>query len=82
MNPFNLEEQYQKYLKMVELKETTMHPVQRLETRRAFMGACGIMLVLLREDVAALPEDEAIGKLEDMNKQVKQFLIDQTKNLN
>lgn len=38
-NPFDLEHQYQLYLKRVKLSETTMSEVQKKETRQAFMGA-------------------------------------------
>lgn len=54
MNQFNLENQYQIYLQLVNLNESTMSPIQRTETRRAFMAGCGQMLVLMRDEVGAL----------------------------
>lgn len=73
MEKFNLENQYQQYLKRCGIDENKMHPVQKQETKRAFFGACGQMLVLLREDVAELDDEKAIGTLEDMLNQVNSF---------
>ena len=36
-----LEKQYQLYLERVGITESQMHPIQKIETKRAFMGACG-----------------------------------------
>ena len=83
MKKFNLENQYQKYLKLIKMKESNMHPVQRKETRRAFIGACGQMLILLRDDVAAIEDDdEAVKVLDDMINQVSEFWLNETGKLN
>lgn len=34
----DLEQQYQFYLKKMKLDEKTMNPIQRVETKRAFVG--------------------------------------------
>jgi hypothetical protein len=73
MIQFNIEFQYQAYLKRVGLKEVNMHPIQRQETKRAFMGAVGQMLVLLRDDLSELEEDVAVMHLENMTQQVGYF---------
>ncbi len=52
MEKFNLEIQYQKYLERVGFKESQMGDTQRVETKRAFMGGCGQMLVILRDDIS------------------------------
>ena len=79
---FNLEHQYQLYLKRIAISESKMHEVQRKETRQAFMGACGQMIFLLRDEVAALPEDEAIEVLEDMKNQVGDYFMKITNKYN
>ena len=79
---FNLEYQYQLYLKRVALKECNMPPVQQKEMRRVFMGACGQMIFMLRDDVAALEEDEAIKVLEDMKNQVGDYFMKITNKYN
>lgn len=56
-NKLSIEQEYQKYLKMVRLKESEMHEVQRIETKRAFYGACGQMLVMLRDKLSEDPEE-------------------------
>lgn len=69
-DPFNVEEQYQKYLTRVGLKEEKMNPIQAKETKQAFFGAWGQLLLVMRDDITTLEEDEAIEKLKDMNTQV------------
>jgi len=75
---FNIEYQYQLYLKRVGLKEDLMHSAQKDETRRAFFGAWGQMLMLLKHDVSELSEDSAIEVLEDMTEQVLKFFASPT----
>ena len=55
---FNLEHQYQLYLKRVALKEAEMHSEQKKQLRQAFMGACGQIILLLRDEVGKLEEVE------------------------
>ena len=79
---FDLEHQYQLYLKRVGLKEENMHPVQKTETRRAFMGACGQMLILLRDDLGVLEESKAIEIMQDMINQVQVHFMKETNKFN
>ncbi len=79
MEKFNLEIQYQKYLERVGLKESQMGDTQRVETKRAFMGGCGQMLVILSNDISQLDEDKGIEQLQDMIDQVKAFWKEQNK---
>lgn len=79
---FNLEHQYQLYLKRVKLNESQMSPIQRKELKRAFMGACGQMLILLRDGVGELNENDAVTTLEDMINQVSNFWLAETKQMN
>jgi hypothetical protein len=75
MEEFNLEKQYQSYLQRVALKESEMHPEQKKQVRQAFMGACGQMLVLLRDEISKLSEEEAIDKFQDMMNQVGDYFL-------
>jgi len=79
---FDLEHQYQLYLKRVGLKETNMNSVQKTETRRAFMGACGQMLILLRDDLGKLEESKAIETMQDMINQVQVHFMKETNKFN
>lgn len=66
--------QYPLYLQIAGLSEQQMPADQIRETRRAFMGACGQMLALLREDLAAIEdEDRCVKILENMEQQVIAF---------
>jgi hypothetical protein len=77
---FNLEEQYQLYLKRVALKESEMHPTQKKQLRQTFMGACGQMLLLLRDDLGKLEEPEAIEAMQNMLNQVSDYFLKVTQN--
>lgn len=79
---FDLEHQYRLYLDRVGLKEANMHPVQKIETRRAFMGACGQMLILLRDDLGSLEESKATETMQDMINQVQVHFMKETNKLN
>lgn len=72
---FIIEKQYQMYLQRVGLKESSMHERQKVETKRAFFGAWGQMLVLMQGPIPDLPEPEAIHVLESMIDQVAQFWL-------
>jgi len=75
---FDLEHQYQLYLKRMALPENKMHPQQKLETKRAFFGACGQMLLMLRDDLPKLSDEDGYNKLDGMINQVGQFFINET----
>ncbi len=77
-NQFDLEHQYQLYLKRVGLKECNMSPVQKTETKRAFIGACGQILLLLRDDLAVLEEEQAFQTFENLINQAGEFFLKET----
>lgn len=79
---FDLNHQYSLYLDRIGLSEKSMHPIQKIETKRAFMGACGQMLLLLRDELAALPDAEAVTSMQDMIDQVGKFWIKETNQQN
>lgn len=72
---FNLENQYQLYLQRVGLRESDMPKTQKKELRRCFMAGCGQILVLMRDQVAVLEEDQTIQALESMEKQVSSYFL-------
>ncbi len=60
----SIEFQYKMYLELVKLDERTMHPIQAKETKQAFYAACGQMLILLRDTISELSEEEGVVVLE------------------
>jgi len=82
MEKFNLEYQYQLYLKRMKLHEDKMHPQQKKQLRETFMGASGQLIILLRDDVAALPEDEGVKTMKDMLNQVADYFLKATNKAN
>ncbi len=75
---FNLEHQYQLYLKRMGLNEKEMHPQQRVQLRQTFMGASGQILVLLRDELSKLSDEEAVATMQDLWQQVLRFFIAET----
>lgn len=82
MRMFNLDEEYTKYLGFIDCKEESMGEIQRSETKKAFMGGCGQMLLLFRDQIAALPESEAIAQMQDLFNQAKEFWMKEVKKHN
>lgn len=74
---FKLENQYQLYLKGVGLQEHKLSGMQKKETKRAFFGACGQMLRLLRDDISELSNEKAIEVLQNMLEQVIDFWVEE-----
>jgi hypothetical protein len=81
-NPFDVEAQYQKYLELAKLDESKMIPIQRRETRRAFMAGCGSMLLLMRDEISRMEEDKAIDAFQNMHHQILQFWLNESNRQN
>lgn len=59
-----------------------MHPIQKKQIRQTFFGASGQMLILLRDEVSKLEEEEAIHLLQDMLNQVSNFFLAESNKMN
>lgn len=70
----DLEFQYKKYLNLMGLKESRMHPAQKRETKRAFYGGAGMILQLLVNEITLEDEASAVASLDDLLKQVGEFM--------
>lgn len=73
MEKFDLEHQYREYLRLMKLDESKMHPVQKVETKRVFYGACGQILMLLQQDISELDEEKGVEVLQNMLEQCVHF---------
>lgn len=69
---FELEKQYQFYLKKVGLKEKNMGETQKKETRQAFMAGVS-QSCLYYFSLAEMDEDEAVNQLDNVMRQVSAF---------
>lgn len=78
MSKFNIENQYKLYLQRMKLDENKMPEVQRIETKRVFYGAFGQLLMLLQNDISALPDEQAFKVLDNMINQVGHFFLNET----
>ncbi len=79
MEKFNIEHQFMLYLERVGLNALTMNPIQLQETRRAFYGAAGQMLILVRDDITELSEKVGRLALHSMITQVAVFWENEVK---
>lgn len=70
---FTIEHQWKLYLKRVNLKEENLPEIQCIEMKRTFYGACGQMLILLRDDISSLPPQKAMEMLEKMTREIGEF---------
>ena len=73
MSDYDIEAQFLKYCEMSNLPLDKMHAVQLVETRRAFYGAGGQMLLLLRDGVSELQEMVGVVICERMLNQIELF---------
>jgi hypothetical protein len=71
----NIELLYQDYLRAGGLNEAKMHPIQKSETKKAFMGGFSSMVKLLREQISEMPEDDGVDALESINEQLKNYWL-------
>lgn len=70
---FDLETEYQKYLKMVKLDESEMCEAQRVETRRAYYAGIGQFWIFVTTEFCEMTDDEAEAALELIRVQTLKF---------
>lgn len=77
MSDHSINKQYLDYLQRVGLSESTMNPVQRVETKRAFYACAASLLVVFRDDIGTLPQPEAIKEMEKLWQEASDFWSNQ-----
>jgi len=70
---FNIKRLYLHYLNKVGLKESEMHPAQRIETERAFYAGCSSTLVIMVDVEAKRSSQEQVEGIQYMFKQTEEF---------
>jgi len=70
---FDMDFQWKLYLSRVGLKEEKLPETQRIELKRAFMGACGQVLMIFSNDIGRLPDENVIEAVQSMIAQVNEF---------
>lgn len=70
---FSVEHQFQLYALRVRITRTKVSPVQWIETRRAFFGAWGQLLFLLRDEIGEMSDDDGIDILQAQTDEVGRF---------
>lgn len=69
---------YQDYLKKVKLTEKEMNPVQKVETRRAFFGAAGLILSYFKDTIADMDEEVGAEAIEELWRETMEFWLYET----
>ncbi len=69
MNKFDLEYMWQDYLRAGRVDESMMHPIQKIETKRAFMAGVVQTLLVCKNHIALLPDEQAEIALQAMEDQ-------------
>ena len=78
---FSVEEHYKQFVSVLYQKTPQqLHPTQQIHVKQAFFSGWGQCLLNMRDNVAAIPdEDEATTRLDEMIKEVINFLKAQSK---
>jgi hypothetical protein len=82
VNIYNLEGRFQFYLQMVKLDKDKISVHQYEETRRAFFGACGIIMDIFKNRIPEETDENAFNIMTNLENQIKNFFIDQDNNFN
>lgn len=78
MEKFNLNFQFKVYLSLVGLEENKMSEIQLQEIKRAFMGACGQMLLMFRDDITKLTDEQAIQTMQELLDEASKYWENET----
>ncbi len=70
---FSIEWQWGEYLRRVKLDPAKMSAIQFNETKRAFVGAYGQLLMSIKHDLADYTEAEVIAIMQHMEGQVLDY---------
>jgi hypothetical protein len=74
---FNIDEQFDRYCKLVKIDQRKVHPFQLREMRRAFYGAWGMLLIMNRDYLTEVETkhgiESACACLDHMLSQVAKF---------
>lgn len=67
--------QFEKYLQLVALDKRKMPPNQLREMRQMFHGATGQIIVLMRDELSALPDNQATLVLQEMLNEITNYFL-------
>jgi hypothetical protein len=76
MEKYSINYQYRECLKRLGMDESKMIPEQKRQLKLMFFTASAQMLLLLRDDLAELPELEACHVLDGMLTEIREFITE------
>lgn len=77
-----IEFMFNQYLMMVKLDRLDKNGIQYKETKRAYYGAIGQLLLIQRDELTQLSDNEAADTLESLLKETTDYWSDQLKDNN
>lgn len=80
MNKFSIDHWYKHYLEKMKLDKMKMSKYQEQETKRAFYGGFGSLLVLSNDYLSELEEEKAMEILDNLFKEVNDFFEEEALN--
>jgi hypothetical protein len=76
---FTIDQQWRRFMERCGIDPETFPEIQVQEMSRAFYGAMGQMLLLFRDELADLSEEDGIKHLEKMLEEVVEFWTEQNR---
>ncbi len=73
----SIADMYDDYLKLMKLDKRKMPPFQIQETKRAFYGAIGQLIIFFQEGLVKMSEEQGAEAMSDLTNQVKTFFYNE-----
>lgn len=74
---FTVQQQWLRFLERSGVKPGQLHPHQESEMKKAFFAAAGQILIMSRDELAELTDNEAVHHLESMMQEVTDYWAEQ-----
>lgn len=74
MNVFNLDEQFNQYLKLMRFDMSKMPEIQHKELKRAFYCGMAQLFKLFKEDMPELSDEDGFKTLNYLDEQLNDFV--------
>lgn len=78
---FNVEHQYQLYLKKMKLSEDKMFPIQKKQLKQTFYAATAQILLLILDEITNLSDEEAHEAVKGMMEEIHAFFKEEARKL-
>jgi len=80
MSKINIEQQYSFFLEKMNLNESLMDPVEKIERKRAWMSGFSQALVFMTQEVPNLSDEDAENEISNIIKECREYWNKETNN--